>query len=289
MRCWRCWSSAATNTAHRPVIEALELIRRYAKAGNLTYYPLGEQVPNHRGASGDWSDLIYRADTRGRQRVARMVYEVATLQVLREQLRCKEVWVVGAESWRNPDEDLPADFEHRRAQNYGELRKPLDPAVFINDLRGEMTAALDELDSAVPELEWLEITDRASGAITLSKYEAAPEPRNLRRIKAEVQRRWGTVALIDILKETVLRTGCLTEVSAVAGSGTLPVEVLAERLMLAVYAYGTNTGIHAVAAGGGTATPRTRSATSDAATLSGTPLRRSRSVSPTPPSRAASR
>jgi len=37
----------------------------------------------------------------------------------------------------------------------------------------------------------------------------------------------------------------------VAGSGTLPVEVLAERLMLAIYAYGTNTGIRAVAAGGG--------------------------------------
>jgi hypothetical protein len=53
-----------------------------------------------------------------------------------------------------------------------------------------------------------------------AKYEAAPEPRNLRRIKAEVQRRWGTVALIDILKEAVLRTGCLNAVSAVAGSGT---------------------------------------------------------------------
>jgi len=241
----------SNNTAHRPVIDALALVTRYAKAGNLTYYPLGETVPTHRGTAGDWSDLVYRADTRGRQRVTRMVYEVVTFQALREQLRCKEIWVVGAGSWRNPDEDLPADFEQRRAQNYGELRKPLDPAVFIHDLRAEMTAALDELNTAVPSLEWLDITDRASGAITLSKYEAAPEPRNLRRIKTEVQRRWGTVALIDILKETVLRTGCLTDVSAVAGSGTLPVEVLAERLMLAIYAYGTNTGIRAVAAGGG--------------------------------------
>lgn len=77
------------------------------------------------------------------------------------------------------------------------------------------------------------------------------EPRNLRRIKDEVRRRWGTVALIDILKEAVLRTGCLNQVSAVAGSGTLPVEVLSERLMLAIYAYGTNTGIRSVAAGGG--------------------------------------
>ncbi len=123
--------------------------------------------------------------------------------------------------------------------------------MFIGDLRNEMTSALEELDTAIPDLEWLDITDRASGAITLSKYEAAPEPRNLRRIKAEVRQRWGTVALIDILKETVLRTGCLNDVSAVAGTGTLSVEVLAERLMLAIYAYGTNTGIRAVAAGAG--------------------------------------
>jgi len=37
----------------------------------------------------------------------------------------------------------------------------------------------------------------------------------------------------------------------VAGGSALPVEVLAERLMLAIYGYGTNTGIRAVAAGGG--------------------------------------
>jgi hypothetical protein len=43
----------SNNTAHRPVIEALTLIGRYAKAGNLTYYPLGESVPPHRGATGD--------------------------------------------------------------------------------------------------------------------------------------------------------------------------------------------------------------------------------------------
>jgi hypothetical protein len=72
--------------------------------------------------------------------------------------------------------------------------------VFVGDLRSEMTAALDELDTAVPNLDWLGITDRASGAIMLSRYEAAPELRNLRRIKAEVQRRWGTVALTSLRK-----------------------------------------------------------------------------------------
>jgi len=241
----------SNNTAHQPVIDALALICRYAMAGNLTYYPLGETVPTHRGTSGDWSQLIYRTDTRGRERVTRMVYEVATFQALREQLRCKEIWVVGADSWRNPEQDLPADFEDRREENYRELRKPLDPDVFIADLRGEMVTALQQLDAALPGLDWLNITDRSTGSITLSKHEAAPEPVSLRRVKAEVGRRWDTVALIDVLKETVLRTGCLNQVSAVAGGGALPVEVLAERLMLAIYPYGTNTGIRAVAAGGG--------------------------------------
>ncbi len=241
----------SNNTAHGPVIDALMLVTRYAKAGNLTYYPIGETVPAHRGTGGDWSDLVHRIDTRGRARATRMVYEVVTSQALREQLRCKEIWVVGADSWRNAEEDLPADFEERRGENYGELRKPMDPAVFIHELRSEMITELEALDAALPKLDWLSIAERASGAITFTKYEAAPEPRNLRRIKAEVQRRWGTVALIDILKEAVLRTGALDEVSAIVGGGTLPPTVLAERLMLAIYAHATNTGIRAVAAGGG--------------------------------------
>lgn len=158
-----------------------------------------------------------------------MAYEVVTFQVLREQLRCKEIWVVGADSWRNPDDDLPADFEARRIENHCELRKPLDPTVFIDDLSDEMATALTELHAALPTLGWLEIAERAAGAIKLTKFDAAHEPRGLRRTKNEVQRRWGTVPLIDMLKEAVLRTGCLNDVTAVAGTGTLRVEVLAER------------------------------------------------------------
>ena len=64
-------------------------------------------------------------------------------QTLREQLRCKEIWVVGADEWRNPDEDLPADFEANRAEHYHKLRKPLDAREFTSELREEMDAELD--------------------------------------------------------------------------------------------------------------------------------------------------
>jgi hypothetical protein len=37
------------------------------------------------------------------------------LQVLGEGLRCKEIWVIGANRYRNPDEVLPTDPEAQRA------------------------------------------------------------------------------------------------------------------------------------------------------------------------------
>ncbi|MGP3965770.1 Tn3 family transposase [Nonomuraea sp. 3N208] len=239
----------SNNTAHQPVIDALKLVKRYAKAGNTTYYPLGETAPQHKGTVKDWADLVYRADTRGRRRVSRMVYEVATFQTLREQLRCKEIWVVGADRWRNPDEDLPSDYESRRAEHYRELRKPLDPTEFCDTLREEMTTALADLNDALPSLDWVEISDRKAGAIKLTPIEAAEEPRNLRRIKNEVARRWSAVPLIDILEEAILRTGCLAKVTAATGTGHMSPEVLAERLMLVIYAYGTNCGIRQVVSG----------------------------------------
>lgn len=105
-----------------------------------------------------------------------------------------------------------------------------------------MHTELALLDAALPGLDWLDISDRPTGAIKLTRIEAAPEPRNLRRVKAEVAARWGAVPLIDMLKEAVLRTGCLRAGTAVAGESSLPTETLAERLMLAIYAYELNPG-----------------------------------------------
>ncbi len=237
----------SNNATHRPVLDALDLIQRHADA-RLTYYPAGESVPTHKGLLGDWTSLVFNDTSKGGRRVVRAVYEICTFQALRERLRCKEIWVVGADRWRNPNEDLPADFEAHRAAHYAALRKPLDPTAFIDQLREEMRTELGALDAAVPKLAWLEIAERGkNGPIKLTDLDAAPEPRNLRRLKVEVRTRWGTVPLIDMLKEAVLRTGCLVGVTAAAGRGDLAPEVLAERLLLAIYAYGTNTGIRAIA------------------------------------------
>ena len=238
----------SNNAAHRPVIDALALIVRYADHGG-TYYPVGEHVVLDGAVNVDWTELLTKTDSRGRTRVVRGVYEACVFQALRERLRCKEIWVVGAQEWRNPDEDLPADFENHRAEHYDKLRKPLDPTVFTAGLREEMRSELAALNDALPGLDWLQITSRKSGAIRLAALDAQPEPRNLRRLKKAVRERWGQVPLIDMVTEAALRTGMLGELTAVGSREALQRSVLWERLLLVAYAYGTNTGISAVAAG----------------------------------------
>ncbi|NUP03671.1 MAG: Tn3 family transposase [Nonomuraea sp.] len=220
------------------------------RASYTNHYRRGEVVPEHRGTAGDWEDLGFKKDKRGRRRVGRMVYEIVTFQALRDALRCKEIWVVGARSFRDPEEDLPKDFAARRVENYAELRKPLAPREFIAELKVEMRIQLEALGTVLPKLGWVTISERKTDAIKLTKLGPAEEPRHLRKTKNEVGRRWGAVPLIDMLKEAVLRTGCLNSVTSVAGTSSLKPEVLAERLMLAIYGYGTNTGIRAVASGG---------------------------------------
>jgi hypothetical protein len=144
----------SNNTAHQPVIDALALIVRYADHGG-TYYPVGEHVVLDAAVNVDWTELLTKTDSRGRTRVVRGVYEACVFQALRERLRCKEIWVIGAHEWRNPDEDLPADFENHRAEHYDKLRKPLDPTVFTAGLREEMSSELAALNDALPGLDWL--------------------------------------------------------------------------------------------------------------------------------------
>ena len=158
--------------------------------------------------------------------------------------------MLGADRWRNPDEDLPADFEQRRGEHYKALEKPLDPAEFIDAVRSELRAELDALHEALPRLPFLEVADRGKqGAIKLTPLSAQPDGPNLNAIKRDLHARWGMVALIDMLKESILRTGCLKTVRDLARGARLTPEVLSERLMLAIYGYGTNIGIRGVAAG----------------------------------------
>src|SRR3954471_2776538 len=115
----------SNNDVHRPVIRALDLIRRYAKT-RVRAYPVEEDVPLDGIVRPLWRDAVVDQDPQGRPRIDRITDEICALEALCDQLRCKEVWVAGANRYRNPDEDLPADFDAQRAGHYQALDLPLD-------------------------------------------------------------------------------------------------------------------------------------------------------------------
>ena len=103
----------SNNGTHRPLLDALDAIRRAEGEGRQ--YFRAEEITIEGVIRPKWREIVVEDAPGGGQRVNRINYEICVLQTLRERLRCKEVWVVGANRFRNPDEDLPADFAERRA------------------------------------------------------------------------------------------------------------------------------------------------------------------------------
>ena len=75
---------------------------------------------------GAWLETVLERDEEGKERVNRIAYGVCVLLALRERLRSKEIWIEGANHYRNPDEDLPGDFDKERSTYYAALKASLD-------------------------------------------------------------------------------------------------------------------------------------------------------------------
>jgi len=242
----------SSNTRHAPVIEALALMCRYAGRAKVRFYADEENVPLDGIVPADWRTAVLDEREDGPARVERIPYELCVLAALREAIRRREVWVVGAVRWRNPDIDLPADFDAHRAGHYERLGQPLDPTEFIDTLRTDLSTALSDLDAALAtgDTGGVSIGTRAGRPwITVPKLAKQPEPANLERLKAAVQNRWGTVDLLDMLTEADHHVGLIDCFPSIATREATPAGTLRERLLLVLFALGTNTGIKHLASG----------------------------------------
>ena len=237
----------SNNTAYQPLIEALALVRRYADTA-LHTFPADEEVPLDGVVPALWRDAVVEEDHRGRPRVNRLTYELCVLETLREQLRCKELWVAGADRYRNPDADLPTDFAERRVAYYGALALPLDAEHFTGALRGEMHAALGALDAGLPRNAGVRVGAKGGGWITVTPLDAQPEPENLGALKAAVAAAWPMTGLLDMLKEADLRLGFTDALRSASSYESLDRAVLRPRLLLCLHGLGTNAGLQRMAA-----------------------------------------
>ena len=236
----------SNNRHHRPVIRALDLLRRYAGTRRHAF-PAEEEVPIDGVARGLWREAVLETDPEGRSRVNRITYEICVLDALRDKLRCKEIWVVGANRYRNPDEDLPADFEEHRPRYYQALDLSLDPDRFVADLQVEMREALQALDAGLPADRLVRIGHKRDGWISVTPLDAQAEPPNLATLKAEITATWPMTGLLEMVKEADLRLDFTAALKSPTAYETLDRAALRPRLLLCLHGIGTNAGLQRMA------------------------------------------
>ncbi|ACD97397.1 Tn3 family transposase [Trichlorobacter lovleyi] len=238
-------SFCSGNTQHRPVLEALEWIQ-HNRDNSQRFIPLDEGIPIDGVIRKQDQEVVLEEDAQGRERINRINYEICVLQALRDKLRCKEIWVMGADKFRNPDEDLPADFEDKREDYYLDLGHSTDSSEFIEKIQERMRSALTELDEGIPRNQKVRLLNRGKKNISITPFEAQEEPPSLTALKREIAGRWPMTSLLDVLKEADLRVGFTDHFKTVADREILDRQSLQRRLLLCLYGMGTNTGLKRV-------------------------------------------
>mgnify|MGYP002778860488 CR=1 FL=1 len=238
----------SNNEIHRPLIEALELLKKYAHS-KARYYDPRQKIPIGGVLKAGAKEILLETDSEGNERINRINYEICVLKALRERLCCKEIWVVGASRYCNPDDDLPTDFEEHRQVYYQALTLPEDVETFISGLQQQMTEGLEKLDRGMPKNKDVTIIGKGQGLIRLRPFDPAPEPINIKQLKGEIDRLWHKTNLLDILKETDLRVDFTRNFKSMGTREILDRETLQKRLLLCLFGLGTNTGLKRINTG----------------------------------------
>jgi len=238
----------SNNEGHRPVLDALAIVKKYA-GSRLHVYPLDEYPPVKGIVRGPWLETVLEKDENGVERINRIAYEVCVLLALRERLRSKEVWLQGANRYRNPDEDLPGDFEQERVTYYAALKLPSTAESFLDGVKREMHEALAAFHDGLSSNEFVKIEEKNGGRICLSPLPVQPEPANLVALKTRLLERWPMTSLLDVFKEADLRIRFTDAFRSATAWENMDREIIQERLLLALYGLGSNAGIKRMSAG----------------------------------------
>lgn len=174
------------NSRHHPVLDALDWLKEHDNC-TQRYIRLDNSIPVEGVIQPKWHDIVIK-EHQGEKRINRINEEICVMQALRNRLHSKEIWVVGADRYRNPDNDLPQDFDANRENYYRDLGKTTDATAFVSQLRHEMNAALALLNRDMPRNRKVKILSQGKNRISITPFEPREEPVNgfdlLPRLKA---------------------------------------------------------------------------------------------------------
>lgn len=245
----KCLKFQASSPRQEPLLKALTIIRRYA-GSKQSYLPASVTIPREL-LTKPWRCLVEKKTDQG-IRVVRTALELCVLSKLEKALKCKEIWVEGAYRFRDPSQDLPAEWESRRGEDYRRLALPADGREFVRELQARLRASLVRANEAIGRgrPERTATVRRSSDGKQAHIHSPKPATREerifLKELKTRIQRRYGMLDLLDILLEADRQVDFTRFFRTSGQRRVLSKEEARRRLLLVLFSLGTNLGLRRV-------------------------------------------
>ncbi len=231
------------NSKNTILLDALNLIQEYRDT-KLKYYPIEKIVPLEGLISKQEQRNITENDEDKNKRILKKDYECAVFKALRVKLRHKEAWVKDSLKYRDPEDDLPKDFNERQEDYFALAEAPLSSTKFITPIKQQLCQQIREFDQSFPKNDLVKIIKKKGKPwISLTPIQKIEEPKNVQHIKEAVLGKWGMIDLLDVLKEVDLRENFTSCFTTAGNRKILDPESIRKRLLLCIFAIGTNTGL----------------------------------------------
>ena len=240
---------ASNNQHHKPLLKALDWISVQHGAKRQFHVKRDRVIINGVVPNKYRSAVI---DKRGF--LDRHAYELCAVLTLREKLRSREIWVAGAERYKNPDDDIPDDFEEERETYYQELGLSEDAKAFTSRIKTELEEQLIAFNDERSENDKVNVAWTTKPKFIITPLSPERPPQTLEALKGTIAETWPMTSLLDMVKETALDTGFLREFTTAGQYQKIDQSQLNQRLILCLYALGTNAGIKRISAATSNAT-----------------------------------
>jgi len=217
---------------------ALELIKKY-KNKKIEVYPTNETVAIDGLINAKEMEFICKIGDDKKVIVSRKDYEYAIFKVLRDKLKTKEAWIVGAFKYRDPECDIPKYFDDNKEYYYGILNQPLSVNEFNKSLKNKLSSAIINFDINLPKNKYVEITKRKNKPwIKLTPSPEQAKPLNLDKLKDSIIAKWKVISLLDVLKEVDLRENITNCFNSSGNREIISREEIQKRLILCLFGIG---------------------------------------------------
>jgi len=226
---------------YQPILNAIRFINEYWNESDSACYI---NIPPLSGViTHNWYNITVIVET-NQLRINKYNYELAVLERLKEFLGFKAIWVDKSYRYRNPNKDLPNDFVENREPYYKLLDLPLVAKEFTAKLKTSVATNLNILNANICNNKLVQIKKSKVGKnIKLTPSNPQDEPDNIIKLQQEINNKFSSIHLIDILKECDLRINFTNTLKTIGKSSYIESSDLQKRLLLCIFGIGSNTGL----------------------------------------------